>query len=213
MSRRRFANWVERRLGRYFFPYQLSFLIDNPLRRCLVTPERLVGRIPVASGGRLLEVGPGSGFFSAALAEKVAHGRLDLIDVQPEMVRRARRRLRRGAVANTGFVVGDVERLPYKNHSFDCAVLVAVLGEVRRPELCVKELRRVLVSGGFLVIHEHLPDPDWLRPRYLRALIEKQSFSLVRKWGKPWNYAAVFQADVEVANDADQPTARSFLLS
>lgn len=143
-------------------------------------------------------MGPGSGFFSVALAKKVAEGRLALIDVQSEMVRWARRRLRGTAVANTEFVVGDVERLPYKNHSFDCAILIAVLGEVRHPELCVKELWRVLVCGGFLVIHEHLPDPDWLRLRTLRALVEKQPFSLVRKWGKPWNYTAVFQSGVEL---------------
>ena len=87
-----------RALGRGYFPHQLSCLIDNPLRRLLLTPAQLANRLPLTESSHVLEVGPGSGYFSAELARRVPQGRLELLDLQPEMLAKARRKLQaRGA--------------------------------------------------------------------------------------------------------------------
>src|SRR5687768_13919537 len=79
--------------GRGIFPHQWSALIDNPLRRAIISPRRLAARISPQAGATILEVGPGSGYFSAELSRATAGGALVLADIQPEMLEKARTRM------------------------------------------------------------------------------------------------------------------------
>jgi ubiquinone/menaquinone biosynthesis C-methylase UbiE len=174
--------------GRGYFPHELSFLIDNPLRRLLITPEEIARRLDVQPGARVLELGPGSGFFSGELARRAA--RLELFDLQPEMLTKARAKLGAG---NVGYTAGDARHLPYASGSFDRALAVTVLGEVPEPAHCLRSLRDVLVAGGLLAIHEQFPDPDRIAPADLDRLVTGAGFEPVRRLGPDWNYTAVFR--------------------
>ena len=72
-------------------------------------------------------------------------------------------------------------------------VLIAVLGEISKPQSCLRELLRVLRPGGVLAIHEHVPDPDRIPQAALRLLVEGCGFGFRRYWGNRWNYTAVFE--------------------
>ena len=183
-----------RAFGRGYFPYQFAWLIDNPLRRLLLPPARLARRLPLVESSKILEVGPGSGFFSVELASRVPNGLLELVDLQPEMLEKAKRKLKRAGVDNVGFTAHDAtQRLPFVDGAFDVALLVAVLGEIPKPTRLLTDLRRILRPGGALAIHEHLPDPDWISPNKLRSLVETCGFHLTRYYGPNWNYTALFE--------------------
>jgi ubiquinone/menaquinone biosynthesis C-methylase UbiE len=79
---------------------------------------------------RILKVGAGSGYFSATLANCVPFGRLEILDLQSEMLAKARRKIDRARLSNVSFTQSDVCSLPFSDASFDIAVLVAVFGEV-----------------------------------------------------------------------------------
>jgi ubiquinone/menaquinone biosynthesis C-methylase UbiE len=182
---------VEGALGHSYYPHQLAFLIDNPLRRLLITPEAIAERLDVQRSSRVLEVGPGSGFFSVELARRA--GRVELFDLQPEMLAKARRKLRAAGAGNVGFVAGDARQLPYAPGSFDRALLVAVLGEVPEPERCLRSVRDALAPGGLIAVHEQLPDPDLIRPERLHRMLGDAGFGYVQRWGRPWNHTALFR--------------------
>ena len=170
---RRFRDVWRRFSGRGAYPHQLSFVLLTPLRALLLSPAELVRRLGVAEDARVLEIGPGPGYFSPAVARRVARGRLELFDLQREMLAKARRRLRRAGATNVGFVQGDGTRLPYRDASFDAAFLVAVLGEVPDPRACVAEIARVLRPGGVLSVSELPGDPDALSASEVREMAEK----------------------------------------
>jgi ubiquinone/menaquinone biosynthesis C-methylase UbiE len=185
---------LARALGPGYFPHQLSWLIDNPLRRLILTPQTLVARLPLVESSRVLEVGPGSGYFSTALASRVPQGRLELLDLQPEMLAKARRKLEDRGLSNVGYTAADARtRVPFPDQFFDVAVLVAVLGEIPDRENCLRSLYRTIRSGGVLAVHEHVPDPDRIPLVALRALVEPHGFGFRRRWGPAWNYTAVFE--------------------
>jgi len=193
MIKERIQRLIEGAMGRYYFPHQLAFLIDNPLRRLLISPEQIAERLGLEEGSRVLELGPGSGFFSVELARRVPRGHLELFDIQSEMLTKARRKLELAGMQNVGFTLGDAGDLPFQVGSFDRALLVAVLGEIRDAERCLRGLHHVLVPGGLLVVHEHLPDPDRILPERLDELLSQASFELVKRYGPAWNYTAVYR--------------------
>lgn len=183
---------IARTLGRGYFPHQLSWLIDNPVRRLIIGPTQFADRLGLTPSSRVLEIGPGSGYFSAELARRVPHGRLELLDLQPEMLEKARRKLR--GFSNVGYAAADAgERIPHPDEFFDVVAMVAVLGEVRAREACLREVFRVLQPGGVLAVHEHLPDPDRIAFPELRELAESQGYRLARRLGPAWNFTALFE--------------------
>lgn len=100
----------------------------------------------VEPGMRVLDVGCGEGRFAAALAQVGAH--VVGIDVAEEPLRRARERhpgleLRR---------VGEDEAWPFGESSFDLVWAGEVIEHVADTAAWLSELRRVLRSGGSLLL-------------------------------------------------------------
>ncbi len=98
--------------------------------------------------GRVLEIGHGPGHLQMALHERglPAFG----MDESRQMGRQARRRLRRNGF--TGQLArGYAQNLPYRSNSFD-TVVATFPSEYIFEAQTLKEIRRVLVHGGKLVI-------------------------------------------------------------
>ncbi|MBM4336499.1 MAG: class I SAM-dependent methyltransferase [Deltaproteobacteria bacterium] len=178
MALSRWRDVWRRFTGRGAYPHELAFLLTIPLRRLIQPPGVLLRRLDLRRESNVLEIGPGPGYFSVAVARAVPSGRLVLYDLQREMLAKARRRLARHRAANAAFVQGDGARLPFRAGSFDVAFLVAVLGEVPDPEGCIESMRRVLRPGGLLSLTETIGDPDALTQDQARALVERKGFEV-----------------------------------
>lgn len=96
-----------------------------------------------ACPGRVLEVGGGPGELAARIAEAL-DCEVVMLDVSPRMVELA---VGRGVDAR----VGDVQRLPFDDECFDCAVAAWMLFHVPDIDRGLAELARVLLPGGRLV--------------------------------------------------------------
>src|SRR5919204_397244 len=109
---------------------------------------------------RILEVGPGTGYYTLDLAEWVeSAGRVDIFDLQREMLDHTLRRARERGLVNVHDAQGDAQSLPYEDESFDAALLVATLGEIPDQDAALREVARVLRPGGRLVVGELFGDP------------------------------------------------------
>jgi len=167
------AGWkdVWRRVsGRGAYPHQLAALLLLPLRRVVLSPRTLIAHLDLRRTSRVLEIGPGPGFFSIEVAKAVPEGRLELVDLQREMLEKARRRVQRAGVPNVGYTQATAAALPFRSHSFDVVFLVAVLGEVPDPAACLRAIAGVLRADGQLIVAELPGDPDVLSVDQLRRL-------------------------------------------
>jgi uncharacterized protein len=156
--------------GRGTYPHQLAGVLLFPLRRVIFSPRQLLDQLHLTPTSRVLEVGPGPGFFSVEVARAVPGGRLELVDIQLEMLKKARRRLHRSGSRGVGFTQADAAALPFRPQQFDAAFLVAVLGEIPDPGACVASIAALLREGGRLVFVELPGDPDAMSEAELRAL-------------------------------------------
>ena len=143
-------------------PYGQRFWVELP--HPSITRGRLLDVLEPRTGERLLEVGPGTAYYSLAVAERLGEeGRLDLLDVQEAMLDHTLRRARAAGLTNVFPVRADARSLPYPDATFAAAFICVALGEIPDPGAALAELRRVLRPGGRLVVGESYLDPHVVR--------------------------------------------------
>lgn len=173
-------------------PYGQRWVLELP--HPYITRRRLLEVLAPSSGERILEVGPGSGYYTLAVAEAVAPGgQLALLDVQQEMLDHAGARAAEAGMTNVDARRGDAQHMPYDDATFDAAYLVTVLGEIPDQGAALRELARVVKSGGRVVVGELFGDPHWVRPGVLSRRAEAARFEPERRLGSPLAYFARFR--------------------
>ena len=174
-------------------PYGLRFSLDLP--HPFVTRPRLREMLSPEPGQRVLEVGPGTGYYALQAARWLEPGGiLDILDIQQEMLDHTMHRARAMGVSNIVPRRGDAQALPYPHDHFDSAYLVATLGEVPDKGRALRELRRVLKRGGRLVVGEVLLDPHKVTFEELRRLTEAGGLDHERTLKGTLGYFAAFRA-------------------
>ena len=173
-------------------PYGQRFWIEAP--HPLITRARLRETLGPQPGERVLEVGPGTGYYTLDVASAVRPGgSVDVVDLQQEMLDHTMRRARERGIENITPARADARRLPHPDASFDAAYLVAVLGEIPDQPAVLRELARVLKPGGRLVVGELFGDPHWVSPGMLRARAEDAGLAFERRSGPAIGYFARFR--------------------
>lgn len=181
-------------VGHFPYPHQAAFLLDNPVRRAVDGPGPVIDAIGLSGDERVLEVGPGPGFYSPEIARRLSSGHLDLFDLQPEMLEKSRQKLTRAGFTDVGFHAGQAGAgFPFPDNTFDVAFLAAVIGEVPDQRECIRSLARILKPGASLVFHEGFPDPDRMSVQQLRALAEPEGFEFVAATGNRWKDTVRFR--------------------
>lgn len=174
-------------------PYGLRFSLDLP--HPFVTRSRLSEILAPEPAQRVLEVGPGTGYYSLHAARWLEpDGTLEVLDIQQEMLDHTMHRARAMGVSNIVPRRGDAQALPYPDNHFDSAYLVATLGEVPDKGRALRELRRVLKRGGRLVVGEVLLDPHKVTFEELRRLTAAGGLDHERTLKGTLGYFATFRA-------------------
>jgi ubiquinone/menaquinone biosynthesis C-methylase UbiE len=174
-------------------PYGQRFFVEAP--HPLITRDRLRQILEPESGERVLEIGPGTGYYTLDLAEWVGpDGAVEIFDIQQEMLDHTMERARERGISNVHPMLGDARSLPYEDDSFDAAALTAVLGEIPDPDAALSEINRVLKPGGRLIVGELFGDPHMVTLSTLRRRAEAASLVFEGHVGPKLGYFARLRA-------------------
>lgn len=169
-------------------PYGQRFWVEAP--HPIITRGRLRHVLGPQAGERLLEVGPGTGYYTLDLAQWVEPaGQVEIFDLQQEMLDHTMRRAAERRVENVTPSRGDASSLPYEAASFDAVVLVTVLGEIPDGDAALREIRRVLRPGGRLVVGELFGDPHFTT---FAGLVRRCEQAGLRPDGRSGNWFGYF---------------------
>jgi ubiquinone/menaquinone biosynthesis C-methylase UbiE len=175
-------------------PYGQRFWIEAP--HPFITRDRLLDALEPRPGEKVLEVGPGTGYYTLPVARALQpSGTLHIVDVQREMLDHTMARAQQFGIENVAPHEADARRLPHDDATFDAAYLVAVLGEIPDQDAALRELRRVLRPGGRLVVGELLGDPHMVTERALRRRATAAGLRFERRVGPAFGYFAVLRHD------------------
>ena len=165
-------------------PYGQRFWVEAP--HPLITRERLRETLSPSPGERVLEIGPGTGYYSLDLAGWLGDdGELELFDLQQEFLDHTMERARERELTNLVATRGDATALPHPDDSFDAVVLITVLGEIPDQDAALREIARVLKPDGRLVVGELFGDPHFTAPGALERRAEAAGLRLQERNG-PW---------------------------
>jgi phosphatidylethanolamine/phosphatidyl-N-methylethanolamine N-methyltransferase len=143
-----------------------------PLERRFIAGwrEELFSYLP--DDAKLLEIGAGTGtnfpyypVHSFSAASEISFKMIEIAAQKSE-------------AQNIALIQADAEQIPFAANSFDAAFATLVFCSIAEPKNAFDELRRVVVSGGRIVLLEHVRPPGILGPMFdvlnifTRALID-----------------------------------------
>ncbi len=132
-------------------PSWLSFILYNPVRKAFTDREKILDESGITADSVVLEVGPGNGFLTeaiAARAEKVLS-----IELQEGMVRKLKKRaLPFGDKAE--IVLGDVASTQLPAEAFDVCLLYYSFHEIALKNWAAENIARAVKKGGVVSIYE-----------------------------------------------------------
>jgi ubiquinone/menaquinone biosynthesis C-methylase UbiE len=166
--------------------------------------ERGLKILDIQKGNAVLEIGFGTGFTLVDLAKAVGEtGRVYGVDVTPEMVQLAKKRLEKEQVlTNVELSEADARKMPYEDNMFDAVYLAGVLELFDTPDIpkVLAEIKRVLKPDGKLEavgiekenhenlkflkfyewVHRKLPRYASCRPIYVEDSIREAGYKILR---------------------------------
>ena len=117
--------------------------------------SRLVGEtfldwLDVPNGLRWLDVGCGNGAFTEELIARCAPDTVTAIDPSDDQLAYARTR---PGAKPANFRVGDAQKLPFGDGSFDVAIMALVISFLPDPDKAAAEMARVVRPGGWVATY------------------------------------------------------------
>jgi ubiquinone/menaquinone biosynthesis C-methylase UbiE len=175
-------------------PYSQRFWVEAP--HPFITRERLREILSPQPGERLLEIGPGTGYYTLPVAGWIEPGgSLDVVDIQQEMLDHTLARADEQGIHNLTASRADATELPYDEEAFDGAYLVTVLGEIPEQEEALAELRRVVKPGGRIVVGELFGDPHMVTHAALSERAATAGLRVERMLGgRLWHFTRLAHA-------------------
>ncbi|MFO1028582.1 MAG: class I SAM-dependent methyltransferase [Acetobacteraceae bacterium] len=142
-------------------------------------------------GGRILEVGVGTGLSLSGYAKR---NRITGIDISAPMLEKARRRVEQLRLAQVeDLAVMDAEALSFPDGSFDVVVAQYVVTAIPRPEKALDEFVRVVRPGGEIILTSRIGAGTGARgtvERWLMPLTNRLGWRSEFPWARYEDWAA-----------------------
>ena len=175
-------------------------IFDDPKRDAWQKPHEVIQALALKPDAVIADIGSGTGYFSARLANMVPKGRIYGVDTEPDMVKYLAERAKREGLANITSVAGapNDPRLPEKA---DLILLVDVFHHIDDRERYFRKLRDSLKPGGRIAIIDFRMDsPDGppksarIAPDRVKAELKSAGYTLAQEHGfLPNQYFLIFR--------------------
>jgi ubiquinone/menaquinone biosynthesis C-methylase UbiE len=173
-------------------PRWLCFTFDNRVRRLLQDPDRIMNSF-IRPGNIVVDVGPGIGFFTIAMARLVGDGgRVIAVDIQEKMLKAILERAQRAGVSNRIRTVLAGENSLNVTVLSDFTLAFWMVHEVPDQERFFAGLHAISKEGGRFLLAE--PKLHVAKTQFDRSvsLAQKSGFELLDRPAISLSHAALF---------------------
>lgn len=145
--------------------------------------------LQVSPGMKVLDAGCGPGRLTLPAARAVGpQGEVLALDIQQEMLDRTRKKVEAAGLENVRYLHAKLGEGKLPQDTFDCALLITVLGEIPEREAALQEIYGALKPGGILSVTELIFDPHFQRRAAVVACAAGAGFKERAFFGKELAY-------------------------
>jgi ubiquinone/menaquinone biosynthesis C-methylase UbiE len=175
-------------------------------------PRSNVLQMGLRDGMKVADLGAGSGHFTLAASAAVGtDGRVYAVDVQEDVLTHLKDSVHRTGRRNVETVWGNFEKeggTKLRDQSVDAVILSNTLFQVEHKEAAIKEIKRIMKSGGKLLVVDWAGSYGGMGPTPDHVVSEHEAEELFITGGfykfkdfraGPHHYAIVFTAPVPAA--------------
>jgi SAM-dependent methyltransferase len=176
-----------------------AHVFDDPKRDAWQKPHEVIKALGLKPDAAVADIGAGTGYFAARLANMLPKGTVYAVDIEPDMVRYLGERAKREGLRNLKPIAGsgDDPRLPAK---VDLVLLVDVYHHIDDRERYFRNLAASLKPGGRLAVidfrrdsPEGPPRKARIAPERVKSELAKAGYALEEEHGfLPYQYFLVF---------------------
>jgi len=171
--------------------------LEGEKRRERLPLDRILAKLNLSRSDVVVDLGPGTGYFTFPIAESVAH--VVGVEIEDKMLKVIRQRTAERSVENVSVVRGDMGRMPIADSSADHVLAAFVYHEVESQANLMAECARILRPGGRLTVIdfqkriERDGPPIWVRksPAHVKKTAAKW-FALASSGGTKGYYQLTF---------------------
>jgi cyclopropane fatty-acyl-phospholipid synthase-like methyltransferase len=148
-----------------------AHVFDDPERDAWQKPHEVIQALALQPQARVVDLGAGTGYFAARLANMLPGGRVYAVDIEPDMVRYLESRAKREGLRNVIALKGEPDdpRLPEK---VDLILVIDVYHHIETRSDYFRRLRAALRPGGRVAIIDFKLDSPQGPPRAARVAPE-----------------------------------------
>jgi len=145
------------------------------------------------SGMVVVEIGPGKGSYTEAVAEKVLpDGIVYAVDIQKGVIVRLKSRVEKKGIPNIIPKIDNAHAFSFADESVDRVFAIACLPEIPEPIKMLRECHRILKPNGLVSLSELLADPDYPRRKTEKHWAEEAGLELRQEFGNVFTYQLNF---------------------
>jgi ubiquinone/menaquinone biosynthesis C-methylase UbiE len=100
---------------------------------------------------RILDLACGPGFITQRIHDEVPEAKITGVDLNATLLKVAKSNVN-SSQSKVQFVEADCTKLPFEDHSFDFIYARLLFQHLKDPDAAVREIRRVLVPGGRVLL-------------------------------------------------------------
>jgi ubiquinone/menaquinone biosynthesis C-methylase UbiE len=158
----------------------------------MLNPEETIKPLLLRDDSRVADLGAGSGVFTLAATKYVRNGKIYAVDIQRGLLPLITSKIDEKHLKNVEIIWGNIEEVggsKIKELSIDAVILANMLFQVEDKRAVVLEIKRILKSGGKVLLVDWAGSFGNMGPREAdvvpqgsaRVLFEKEGFTFLQE--------------------------------
>jgi len=156
-------------------------------------PNIIADRMQLEPGLIVVELGPGKGNYTKAVAEKILPGgTVYAVDIQEKVIDYMKKRVEREKIPNIVPMIDDAYKFSFEAESVDRILAICTLPEIPNPVRVLGEFGRILKPKGIVSLCELFPDLDYPRRKTEKRWAREAGLKLCQEFGNWFSYQLNF---------------------
>src|SRR5699024_955886 len=164
-----------------FNPEKANVLMSSD-RMELLPPDKIIGHLDIKPSDTIADLGAGNGYFAIPMAQSTKQF-IYAVDIEPKMLEMLKENAEQEQLENIQYVESDLDQIQLDDDSVNKVMISLVLHEVPNLDKTLGEIKRILKSGGNILIIEWEAVKTESGPPLHHRIASEEMVSVLKKNG------------------------------